>query len=62
MIHSYFGFNYKHKNGEKINKICIIMYLLLQINITKSYKLNTTIMYIKMANNDDVKKFKNVSQ
>ena len=62
MIHSYFGFNYKHKNGEKINKICIIMYLLLQINITKSYKLNTTIIYIKMANNDDVKKFKNVSQ
>ena len=62
MIHSYFGFNYKHKNGEKINKICIIMYLLLQINITKSYKLNTAIIYIKMANNDDVKKFKNVSQ
>ena len=62
MIHSYFGFNYKHKNGEKINKICIIMYLLLQINITKSFKLNTTIIYIKMANNDDVKKFKNVSQ
>ena len=38
------------------------MYLLLQINITKSYKLNTTIIYIKMANNADVKKFKNVSQ
>ena len=57
MIHSFFGFNKKHKNGKKINKICIIMYLLLQINITKSYKVNTTIIYTKMTNNDDSKQF-----
>ena len=47
----------KHKNGKKINKICIIMYLLLQINITKTYKLSTTVMYTKMTNNDDIKQF-----
>ena len=33
------------------------MYLLLQITIKKSYKLNTTIIYTKMINNDDVKQF-----
>ena len=33
------------------------MYLLLKITITKSYKLNTTIMYTKMTNNDDTKQF-----
>ena len=33
------------------------MYLLLQIAITKSYKLNTTITYTKMTNNDDIKQF-----
>ena len=33
------------------------MYLLLQITITKSYKLNTTIIYRKMTNNDDTKQF-----
>ena len=33
------------KKGEKINKICIIIYLLLQIGITKSPKLNTKIIY-----------------
>ena len=31
------------------------MYLLLQITITKSCKLNTAIMYTKMTNNDDIK-------
>ena len=34
--------------------------LLLQINITKSYKLNTTIIYTTMTtmmNNDDIKQF-----
>ena len=33
------------------------MYLLLQITITKSYKLNDTIIYIKITNNDDIKEF-----
>ena len=33
------------------------MYLLLKITITKSYKLNTKIMYTKMTNNDDTKQF-----
>ena len=33
------------------------MYLLLQITITKSYKLNTTMIYIKITNNDDIKQF-----
>ena len=33
------------------------MYLLLQINITESYILNTAIIYTKMTNNDNVKKF-----
>ena len=33
------------------------MFLLLQINITKSYKLNTAIIYTKMTNNDDIKQF-----
>ena len=33
------------------------MYLLLQINITRSYKLNTTIIYTKITNNDDIKQF-----
>ena len=33
------------------------MYLLLQITITKSYKLNTTMIYAKMTNNDDIKQF-----
>ena len=57
MIHSYFGFNQEHKNGKKVKKIRIIMYLLLQITITKSYKLNTKIIYTKMTNNDDIKQF-----
>ena len=57
MIYSHFGFKEKHKNGKKTNKICIIMYLLLKITITKSYKLNTKIMYTKMTNNDDTKQF-----
>ena len=57
MIHSYFGFKKKHKNEKKINKICIIMYLLLKIAISKSYKLNTTIIYTKMTNNDDMRQF-----
>ena len=43
--------------GRKNNKKCIIMYLLLQINITKSYKLNTTIVYTKMTNNDGIRQF-----
>ena len=30
------------------------MYLLLQITITKSYKLNTTIIYTKITNNDNI--------
>ena len=42
---------------KKINKICIIIYLLLQITVTKSYKLNTTIIYTKTTNNDDIKHF-----
>ena len=33
------------------------MCLLLQINMTKSYKLNTTKIYNKMTNNDDIKQF-----
>ena len=33
------------------------MYLLLQTNIAKSYKLNTTIIYTEMTNNDDIKHF-----
>ena len=33
------------------------MYLLLQINITKTYKLSTTMMYTKMTHNDDIKQF-----
>ena len=33
------------------------MYFLLQINITKSYKINITITYTKMTNNDDIKQF-----
>ena len=33
------------------------MYLLLQITITKNYKLKTTIIYIKITNNDDIKQF-----
>ena len=57
MIHSYFGFNQEHKNGKKVKKIRIIMYLLLQITITKSYKLNTKMIYTKMTNNDDIKQF-----
>ena len=32
------------------------MYFLLQINITKGYKLNTTIIYTKITN-DDIKQF-----
>ena len=31
------------------------MYLSLQITIAKNYKLNTTIIYTKMTNNDDIK-------
>ena len=30
------------------------MYLLLQITITKSYKLNTTIIYTKITNIDNI--------
>ena len=33
------------------------MYLSLQITIAKNYKLNTTIIYTKMTNNDDIKQF-----
>ena len=33
------------------------MYLLLQITITKSYILNTTITYTKMTHNDNIKQF-----
>ena len=57
MIHSYFGFNQEQKNGKKNKKICIIMYVLLQITITKSYELNTKTIYTKMTNNDDIKQF-----
>ena len=32
-------------------------YKLLQITITKSHKLNTTIIYTKVTNNDDIKQF-----
>ena len=32
-------------------------YHILQITITKSHKLNTTIMYTKMTNNDDIRSF-----
>ena len=39
----------------EFKKIYIIMYILLQINITISYKRNTTMIYTKMTNNDDVK-------
>ena len=39
----------------EFKKICIIMYILLQINITISYKRNTTMTYTKMTNNDDIK-------
>ena len=38
------------------------MYLFLQMNIKKIYKLNTTIIYIKMTNNDDIKQFKKFSR
>ena len=38
---------------KKFKKICIIMYLLLQVTLTKSYKLNTTIIFIKMTNNNE---------
>ena len=31
------------------------MYLLLQFDIAKIYKLNTTIIYTKISNNDDTK-------
>ena len=47
----------KTQGWRKLNKICIIIYLLLQITVTKSYKLNTTIIYTKMTNNDDIKHF-----
>ena len=57
LIHFCFRFKYKHKNGKRINKVCIIIYLLLQITITEGYKLNTTIIYTKMTNNDDIKPF-----
>ena len=30
------------------------------MNIKKIYKLNTTIIYIKMTNNDDIKQFKKI--
>ena len=33
------------------------MYLLIQITITKNYKINTTITYTKITNNDDIKQF-----
>ena len=33
------------------------MYLLLHITITKNYKLNTTIIYTKMTDNDDINQF-----
>ena len=32
-------------------------YKLLQITITKSHKLNTTIIYTKVTNNDHIKQF-----
>ena len=32
------------------------MYLLLETTITKSYKLNTAIIYRKLTNNDDIKR------
>ena len=51
MIHSFFGF--KQRDENKINKICIIMYLLLQITIIKSYKLKTAIIYPKMINTNE---------
>ena len=47
MIHSYFGFKQKQKDERKINKKYIILYLLLQITITKIDRLNTTIIYTK---------------
>ena len=53
MIHSYFGFKQKQKDERKINKKYIILYLLLQITITKIDRLNTTIIYTKMTNNDE---------
>ena len=57
MWHSYFGFNSKQKEETKINKVFIIIYLLLQISITKIPKLNTKIMYTKKFNNDGIKQF-----
>ena len=42
---------------RKKNEICIIIYLLLQIIITKPYKLNTSTIYTKIINNDDIKQF-----
>ena len=53
MIHSYCGFKQKQKDERKINKKYIILYLLLQITITKIDRLNTTIIYTKMTNNDE---------
>ena len=47
IIHSYFGFKQKHKNGKKIKNI----------TITNNYKLSTTIIYTNMTNNDDIKQF-----
>ena len=46
----------KNTKCKKINKVCIIMYLLLQINTTKV--LHTKIIYNKKFNNDDIKKLK----
>ena len=53
----FLGLSKNTRMGRKNNKKCIIMYLLLQINITKSYKLNTTIVYTKMTNNDGIRQF-----
>ena len=33
------------------------MHLLLQITITRNYKLNTSIIYTKVTNSDDIKHF-----
>ena len=47
----------KNTQKKKINKICIIIYLLIQNNITKSSKLNTTMIYTKRFHNDGIKQF-----
>ena len=39
------------------NQQTMYYYKLLQITIRKSHKINTTIIYTKVTNNDDIKQF-----